>query len=60
MRYCNSKDIGSKQRQERQRRFHLGEGQTPSLRATYFGDPHSNGHQEPFAFLHRTLQEDQP
>jgi hypothetical protein len=50
VRYAVSKDIRSRQRMERQRRY-LFEGDEVSLRATYF----ARGSDEPFAFLHRGL-----
>lgn len=49
---CISKNILSDRRLERQRRYYEASA-SPSLRATYFGDPRPGGDREPFAMLHR-------
>jgi hypothetical protein len=57
VRYCIVKNIFSKSRLARQRAFHTGDSGT-SLRAMYFGDMLRSGLKEPFAFLHRSAQEE--
>lgn len=56
VRYAVGKGIGSDRRLETQRRF-LTAPLAPSLRATYFADPRTSGHREPFALLHRSFDE---
>ena len=65
VRYCIYKDLSSKNRIERMRKY-LENGSCPSLQATYLGDPgkefsHFNGEQgsrlEPIASLHRLQRE---
>ncbi len=73
VRYCIYKNIGSKNRLDRMRSFLLGDG-SPSLRATYFGDPRKAYFQrlttrwkeqeeeleiEPFALLHRSFEQEE-
>ena len=71
VRYCIYKRIGSENRLDRMRRFLTGD-ESPSLRATYFGDPRGAYFQrlvarrgdveaqpavETFALLHRSFEE---
>ena len=73
VRYCIFKRILSKNRLDRMRRFLLGD-ETPSLRATYFGDSRKAYFQrliapqmgleegigvEPFALLHRSVKQEE-
>ena len=57
VRYCIGKGIVSPERLEAQRAF-LGGPADGSLRATYFGDPRRLTPAEPFAMLHRPLEEE--
>jgi hypothetical protein len=58
VRYAVIKNIDSEARLRRQRRFMSGGAGKPSLHATYFGDPGGREEREPFAFLHRSLDEE--
>ncbi|HEV2853094.1 MAG TPA: hypothetical protein VHC97_09855 [Thermoanaerobaculia bacterium] len=56
VRYCIGKGMKSKARLAGQQSFVGGTG-GGSLRATYFGDPRRHAAAEPFAMLHRALEE---
>ncbi|HEX4961613.1 MAG TPA: hypothetical protein VF173_12290 [Thermoanaerobaculia bacterium] len=56
VRYCIGKGILSPSRLEAQRAF-FGGPADGSLRATYFGDPRRQPRAEPFAMLHRPVEE---
>ncbi|MBW8876966.1 MAG: hypothetical protein JF614_18530 [Acidobacteria bacterium] len=56
VRYCIGKGIESPARLEAQRTF-LGGPADGSLHATYFGDPRRQAPAEPFAMLHRPVEE---
>lgn len=69
VRYCIFKRIGSKNRLDRMREFLTGDV-SPSLRATYFGDPRQSYFKslaarrrglegEPFALLHRSFEQEE-
>jgi hypothetical protein len=55
IRYCIIKKIGSANRLAKQRAFRTG-ATGNSLRAMYFGNAAKNGLEEPFAFLHRSVE----
>jgi hypothetical protein len=57
VRYSIVKDIKNRNRLRRQRAFLQG-GSSVSLRATYFGGLTDRQEREPFAMLHRSVEEE--
>lgn len=59
VRYCVIKNVDSKSRLKRQRDWLEGRSDA-SLQATYFGSALLGQQREPFALLHRTLEDEKP